>query len=134
MPLDGQVDLAELARTTFGFVGADLAALAREAAIEAVRHIMPRLNLEEGTIPPEVLDELRVTRENFLDALKRVQPSAMREVMVQVPNVSWDDIGGLDEDRMRLRDRKRVVWGKSVSVLVALGGRCIVKKTTQKNT
>src|SRR3546814_3506987 len=65
---------------------------------------MPRLNLEEGTIPPEVLDELRVTRENFLDALKRVQPSAMREVMVQVPNVSWDDIGGLDEARMRLRD------------------------------
>src|SRR3546814_7979433 len=59
MPLGGQVDLAELARTTFGFVGADLAALAREAAIEAVRHIMPRLNLEEGTIPPEVLDELR---------------------------------------------------------------------------
>src|SRR3546814_1042722 len=65
---------------------------------------MPRLNLEEGTIPPEVLDELRVTRENFLDALKRVQPSAMREVMVQVPNVSWDDIGGLDEARMRLRE------------------------------
>src|SRR3546814_6381536 len=78
MPLGGQVDLAELARTTFGFGGADLAALAREAAIEAVRHIMPRLNLEEGTIPPEVLDELRVTRENFLDALKRVQPSAMQ--------------------------------------------------------
>src|SRR3546814_3032087 len=65
---------------------------------------MPRLKLEEGTIPPEVLDELRVTRENFLHALKRVQPSAMRAVMVQVPNVSWDDIGGLDEARMRLRD------------------------------
>src|SRR3546814_14186085 len=104
MPLGGQVYLAELARTTFGFVGADLAALAREAAIEAVRHIMPRLNLEEGTIPPEVLDELRVTRANLLDALKRVQPSAMREVMVQVPNVSWDNIGGLEEALMRLRE------------------------------
>ena len=68
--------------------------LCREAAIEAVRRIMPRLNLEERTIPPEVLDELSVTREDFLEALKRVQPSAMREVMVQAPNVGWDDVGG----------------------------------------
>ncbi len=104
MPLGDKVDLSELARTTFGFVGADLAALAREAAIEAVRRIMPRINLEEGTIPPEVLDGLCVTREDFLGALKRVQPSAMREVMVQVPNVSWDDVGGLDEARTRLRE------------------------------
>jgi transitional endoplasmic reticulum ATPase len=104
MPLGDKVDLSELARTTFGFVGADLAALAREAAIEAVRRIMPRINLEEGTIPPEVLDDLCVTREDFLGALKRVQPSAMREVMVQVPNVSWDDVGGLDEARTRLRE------------------------------
>ena len=104
MPLGDRVDLAELARTTFGFVGADLAALAREAAIEAVRRIMPRLNLEEGTIPPEVLDDLYVSREDFLEALKRVQPSAMREVMVQAPNVRWDDVGGLDDARMRLQE------------------------------
>ena len=104
MPLGDRVDLNELARTTYGFVGADLAALAREAAIEAVRRIMPRLNLEERTIPPEVLDELVVTREDFLAALKRVQPSAMREVMVQVPNVGWDDIGGLDAARETLRE------------------------------
>ena len=104
MPLGDRVDLAELARTTFGFVGADLAALAREAAIEAVRRIMPRLNLEEGTIPPEVLDDLYVSREDFLEALKRVQPSAMREVMVQVPNVRWEDVGGLDDARMRLQE------------------------------
>jgi len=104
MPLAEQVDLTELARTTYGFVGADLAALTREAAIEAVRRFMPRLNLEEGTIPPEVLDDLCVTREDFLAAIKRVQPSAMREVMVQAPDVSWDDIGGLDDVRQRLRE------------------------------
>ena len=104
MPLGDRVDLAELARTTYGFVGADLAALTREAAIEAVRRIMPRLNLEERTVPPEVLDELSVTREDFLAAIKRVQPSAMREVMVQAPNVGWDDVGGLDDARERLRE------------------------------
>jgi transitional endoplasmic reticulum ATPase len=104
MPLDGGVDLDELARTTYGFVGADLGALTREAAIEAVRRIMPKLNLEERTIPPEVLDTLSVVRDDFVEALKRVQPSAMREVMVQKPNVRWDDIGGLDDARERLRE------------------------------
>ncbi|HTG39843.1 CDC48 family AAA ATPase [Sphingomonas sp.] len=104
MPIAEDVDLNELARTTYGFVGADLAALAREAAIDAVRRIMPRLNLSEQTIPPEVLDNLSVTRADFVEALKRVQPSAMREVMVQVPQVRWDDIGGLDEAQLRLKE------------------------------
>ncbi len=104
MPLGDKVDLAELARTTYGFVGADLAALTREAAIEAVRRIMPRLNLEERTVPPEVLDELSVTREDFLEALKRVQPSAMREVMVEAPRVRWEDVGGLDAAQNRLKE------------------------------
>ena len=104
MPLGDRVDLAELARTTFGFVGADLAALTREAAIEAVRRIMPQLNLEERTIPPEVLDTLAVTREDFIGALKRVQPSAMREVMVQAPTTKWSDVGGLDDAQMRLKE------------------------------
>jgi transitional endoplasmic reticulum ATPase len=104
MPLAEGVDLAELSRATYGFVGADLAALTREAAIEAVRRIMPKLNLEEGTIPPEVLDTLSVTRDDFMAALKRVQPSAMREVMVQVPNVGWNDIGGLDAAAEKLRE------------------------------
>lgn len=102
MPLSADVDLAELARTTFGFVGADMAALTREAAIEAVRRIMPKLDLAEGTIPPEVLEELRVTRDDFSNALKRVQPSAMREVMVQAPTTRWSDIGGLDAAREKL--------------------------------
>ncbi|AOW22405.1 AAA family ATPase [Sphingomonas melonis TY] len=104
MPLGDKVDLVELARTTYGFVGADLAALTREAAIEAVRRIMPKLNLEERTIPAEVLDELSVTREDFLEALKRVQPSAMREVMVEAPRVRWDDVGGLDAAQNRLKE------------------------------
>ncbi|MFM7348627.1 MAG: AAA family ATPase, partial [Erythrobacter sp.] len=104
MPLESAVDLDELARVTHGFVGADIAALAREAAIEAVRRIMPRLDLDERTIPPEVLEDLCVTRDDFLSALKRVQPSAMREVMVQVPNVGWDDIGGAGEATDKLRE------------------------------
>lgn len=104
MPLGDRVDLDELARTTHGFVGADIAALSREAAIEAVRRIMPRLDLDERTVPPEVLEELQVTREDFLAALKRVQPSAMREVMVQMPNVGWSDIGGLAKATEQLRE------------------------------
>ena len=104
MPLGDKVDLAELARTTHGFVGADIAALAREAAIEAVRRLMPRIDLDERTIPPEVLDELCVKREDFVSALKRVQPSAMREVMVQVPKVGWADLGGVDDAIEQLRE------------------------------
>jgi transitional endoplasmic reticulum ATPase len=104
MPLADDVDLAEFARTTYGFVGADLAALTREAAIEAVRRIMPRLNLADGSIPAEVLDALSVTRDDFVEALKRVQPSAMREVMVQAPQVRWDDVGGLGDAQMRLKE------------------------------
>ncbi len=104
MPLADGVNLDELARRTYGFVGADLAALTREAALEAVRRIMPKINLSEQTLPTEVLDALSVDNADFENALKRVQPSAMREVMVQVPNIGWDDVGGLDEARDKLRE------------------------------
>lgn len=104
MPLEEKVELHELAKVTHGFVGADIAALTREAAIEAVRRIMPKINLDEQTVPQEVLDDLCVTRGDFLSALKRVQPSAMREVMVQVPNVGWDDIGGVDDAIDKLKE------------------------------
>jgi len=104
MPLGEKVDLKELARVTHGFVGADIAALAREAAIDAVRRIMPRLDLDERTIPPEVLEDLCVERDDFLSALKRIQPSAMREVMVQMPNVSWSDIGGVADAIDKLKE------------------------------
>lgn len=104
MPLATDVDLEELARTTHGFVGADLSALAREAAIEAVRRIMPKLDFDARTIPPEVLENLVVEKDDFREALKRVQPSAMREVMVQTPNIGWDDIGGVDDAEEKLRE------------------------------
>ncbi|GAA3997997.1 CDC48 family AAA ATPase [Sphingomonas humi] len=104
MPLADGVDLDDLARRTYGFVGADLAALTREAALEAVRRIMPELNLEDGTIPPEMLDRLSVLASDFDNALKRVQPSAMREVMVQVPTIGWDDVGGLDSAAAKLKE------------------------------
>jgi transitional endoplasmic reticulum ATPase len=104
MPLAPDVDIQSLARRTYGFVGADLAALTREAAMEAVRRIMPRINPEEDTIPTEVLDALSVERRDFENALKRVQPSAMREVMVEAPQVRWSDIGGLDDAMEKLRE------------------------------
>jgi transitional endoplasmic reticulum ATPase len=103
MPLAEDVDLDEIARITYGFVGADLSALAREAAMDSLRRILPSIDLKEG-IPAEILETLQVTREDFLNALKRVQPSALREIMIQVPNVTWDDIGGVDEVRTRLRE------------------------------
>ncbi|QDP19405.1 CDC48 family AAA ATPase [Sphingomonas xanthus] len=104
MPLAEGVDLDELARRTYGFVGADLAALTREAALEAVRRIMPKIDLAEESIPTEVLDALSVDGNDFDNALKRVQPSAMREVMVQMPTLRWDDVGGLDAARDKLRE------------------------------
>ena len=104
MPLTEAVDLDDLAKRTYGFVGADLAALTREAALEAVRRILPKINLDEATIPTEILDALSVDASDFENALKRVQPSAMREVMVQVPDVTWEDVGGLDAARDRLRE------------------------------
>ncbi|MEP6982631.1 MAG: CDC48 family AAA ATPase, partial [Sphingomicrobium sp.] len=104
MPLAADVDLDDLARRTFGFVGADIAALTREAALEAVRRLMPKLNLADETIPTEVLDALSVEDRDFENALKRVQPSAMREVMVEAPTIRWDDVGGLDKARDRLRE------------------------------
>ena len=104
MPLAEGVDLEELARTTYGFVGADLGALAREAAISALRRILPDLDLDEDEIPAEVLDELVVRDGDFRDALRRVQPSALREIQIQVPNVGWADIGGLEETKAQLQE------------------------------
>ncbi len=103
MPLADDVDLNDLARTTYGFVGADMSALAREAAMDAVRRVLPQINLREG-IPAKVLSSLRVCRGDFERALKRVQPSALREIMIQVPNVTWEDVGGLASVREQLHD------------------------------
>ncbi|WP_265569743.1 CDC48 family AAA ATPase [Sphingomicrobium nitratireducens] len=104
MPLAEDVDLDALARRTYGFVGADIAALTREAALETVRRIMPKLTFGDTGIPADVLESLSVTSDDFSEALKRVQPSAMREVMVQMPRIGWEDIGGLDKARDKLRE------------------------------
>jgi transitional endoplasmic reticulum ATPase len=103
MPLAEGTDLDEIARTTYGFVGADLGALVREAAMDALRRILPNINLREG-IPAEVLEKLSVGQDDFLSAMKRIQPSALREIMIQAPNVRWEDVGGLDEAQVKLKE------------------------------
>jgi len=105
MPLTKDVDLSELAGITHGFVGADISALAKEAAMSVLRKVLPKLNLkEEDEIPEEVLKALRVRRQDFMEALKIVRPSAMREVLVETPNVTWDDVGGLDNIKQELKE------------------------------
>ncbi len=98
--------LEELAEKTHGFVGADLAALAREAAMAALRRLIEegKIDFEAESIPKEVLEELKVTRRDFYEALKMVEPSALREVLLEVPNVRWEDIGGLEEVKQQLRE------------------------------
>lgn len=105
MPLAKNISLKEIAKVTHGFVGADLAALAKEAAMIVLRRILSTLKLDEDeTIPKEVLDELKIKKDDFKEALKIVRPSAMREVLVEKPDISFDDIGGLNEIKLRLEE------------------------------
>ena len=103
MPLAEDVNLKELADITHGFVGADLASLCKEAAMYALRKILPEIDIEKE-IPPEVMEKLKVTKEDFSGALKNTEPSALREVFVEVPNVKWDDIGGLEHAKQELKE------------------------------
>jgi transitional endoplasmic reticulum ATPase len=96
MPLADDVEIDDFAERTYGFVGADIAAVTREAAMNALRRILPEIDLDEPTIPREILEKLIVHKEDFEAALREVQPSALREIMVEVPNVAWEDIGGLE--------------------------------------
>ncbi len=105
MPKAKDVDLDKLADVTHGFVGADLAALAREAAMKTLRRVIPGLQLDEDKgISPEFLEKLIVTKDDFMDALREIQPSAMREVLVEVPNVKWADVGGLEAVKEELKE------------------------------
>jgi transitional endoplasmic reticulum ATPase len=104
MPLDDDVDLTQLASMTHGYVGADLAALSREGAMRALRRILPTMDLDEETIAPEVLSSLRVTMENFMDAYREMPPSALREVLLESPNIKWEDIGGLEGPKQELME------------------------------
>ncbi|MGQ9582408.1 MAG: CDC48 family AAA ATPase [Thermoplasmatota archaeon] len=103
MPLEDGLDLSSIAEVTHGFVGADLAALCREAAMSSLRRALPELALDRP-VPMEVLERLRVTAEDFRQALREVEPSALRDVLIEVPKVHWDDIGGLEEVKSRLRE------------------------------
>ncbi|WP_436935493.1 CDC48 family AAA ATPase [Halovenus marina] len=104
MPLDEQIDLDQYADNTHGFVGADLAQLAKEAAMNALRRIRPELDLEEDEIDAETLEQLEVTADDFKQAMKGIEPSALREVFVEVPDVTWDSVGGLEDTKERLRE------------------------------
>jgi transitional endoplasmic reticulum ATPase len=104
MPLADDVDLLQLATITHGYVGADLAALAREAAMRALRRILPNINLEAETLPAEVLNSLKVTMDDFMNAYRELQPSTLREVLLESPNVKWEDVGGLEEAKQELME------------------------------
>ncbi|MFX1576375.1 MAG: CDC48 family AAA ATPase [Promethearchaeota archaeon] len=105
MPLSKDVDLDALADATHGMVGADLAAIAREAAMNTLRRILPKINLEEDQpLPAEIIESLEVTGADFEESRRRAEPSALREIYLEIPKVSWDDVGGLEEVEAELRE------------------------------
>ena len=104
MPLEQDIDLKSYAKVTHGFVGADLEMVAKEAAMRSLRRIIPEINLKETKIPANVLNKIKITNQDFDDALKDVHPSAMREVLVQKPNIGWYDIGGINNVKEELKE------------------------------
>ncbi|HJU60125.1 MAG TPA: CDC48 family AAA ATPase [Nitrososphaeraceae archaeon] len=104
MPLEKDIDLKSYAKVAHGFVGADLEMVAKEAAMRSLRRIIPEINLKETKIPANVLNKIKVTTQDFDDALKDVHPSAMREVLVQKPNIDWKDVGGLNNVKEELKE------------------------------
>ena len=120
MPLEKTVNLDSLADRTHGFVGADLEALCKEAAMRALRRILPDIDLEAESIPAKVLSKLVVGMNDFENALKEIQPSALREVLVEVPNIKWSDIGGLDDVKKQLM--QAVEWPLKYSDLFVKSG------------
>jgi transitional endoplasmic reticulum ATPase len=103
VPLADDVKIEEFANSTHGFVGADISLLVKEAAMHALRKVIPQIKIDED-IPNEVLDQLKVTGEDFAEARRHVEPSAMREVLVEVPDITWKQVGGLDEVKQELRE------------------------------
>jgi len=103
MPLAKSLNLRKFSELTHGFAGADLSALIREAAMKSLRRYLPKIDLKKP-IPAKILEQMEVTREDFKDALKEIEPSAMREVLVEIPKMSWNDVGGLDEVKQQLKE------------------------------
>ncbi len=104
MPLAKDVDFNEIARKTIGYTGADVEVLSKEAALKAIKPYFSKLKNLQDRVPTEILDKIKVTRENFVDAIRMVEPSAMREVLIDKPNVRWNDVGGLEEVKSKLRE------------------------------
>lgn len=104
MPVAENVDLDKLASITHGYSGADIEALCKEAAMRALRRVLPEIDLEAESIPAEILNKIEVTEKDFYDAFKSMTPSAMREVVIESPNIHWDDIGGLQEAKQELME------------------------------
>lgn len=104
MPISDDFEIDWVLDNTYGFVGADLAALARESAMKALRRYLPEIDLEEETVPPEVLEKMEVRMDDFREAIKDIEPSALREIYVEIPKVTWDEVGGLEEVKDRLKE------------------------------
>src|ERR687895_1350284 len=104
MPLAKDVDLDRLADISHGFVGADLQALAKEAAMRALRRVLPEINLSADSIPGETINKIIVGMQDFMDVIKEMEPSAMREVFVEIPDIKWDDVGGLTDVKQELME------------------------------
>ncbi len=125
MPLDTDVDQKKIASVTHGFVGADLEYLCKEAAMKCLRRLLPDLNLEDEKLPPETLDKLIITQNDFNQAIKDVMPSAMREVFLESPDVKWEDIGGLEGVKRELQEA--VEWPLRYPDLYAKIGHTVPK-------
>lgn len=104
MPLSADVDVQEIANITHGYTGADLSLLTKEAALKALRRVMPVINIAEETLPSEVLDKMIVNRDDFFNGMHEIQPSALREVYVERPVIRWDDIGGMEETKRQIQE------------------------------
>jgi len=104
MPLEKDVDLGVIANMSHGFVGADLQAVAKEAGIRALRRVLPEIDLTTENIPSNILKKIVVTMDDFLSVIKEIEPSALREVFVEIPDVNWDDIGGLADVKQELQE------------------------------
>jgi len=104
MPLAEDIDLDAIADQMYGFVGADIQAVVKEAAMIALRRYLPQMNLDDKEISSEILDNMRITLDDIKEALKEVEPSALREIIIEIPNVKWDDIGGLDVAKMEIKE------------------------------
>jgi transitional endoplasmic reticulum ATPase len=104
MPLAEDVNLKKIADISHGFVGADIESLTKEAAMRALRRVLPEMDLDVESIPIEILDKLQVTQADFMEALMETEPSAMREVLVEVPDIGWEHVGGLEDVKQKLRE------------------------------